>query len=70
MARNWYRDNPEWDAEDAAEDTRPVLGCCEECGEEIHGSDDTHEADDAYNIRGALIHYDCLHKYFRDFKIQ
>lgn len=63
--RNWTRDAPELDAEEASIDTRPILGQCEVCNKEIHGGDETSLPDDAYNIEGALIHYDCLHEYFR-----
>ena len=63
--RNWYRDDPVRDAEDwaAREDTRPLLGHCEICGQEIYGEDDDYDADDAYVFEGDYVCDNCLFKY-------
>ena len=70
MKRNWFRDNPEADAMDNAEDTRPIIGYCEVCGCAIHGSTEIYEADDGYDLEGTIICADHLKEYFEDNKIR
>lgn len=62
--------DPVADAEAHASDLRPLLGNCEVCGCEIHGSCDGYEADDAYDIEGAFVCYDHLHEYFADCRLK
>ena len=64
--RDWTRDAPELDAEEASIDTRPILGRCEICGKEIHGSDSTSLPDEAYCFDGNYVCYDHLHEYFHE----
>lgn len=68
--RNWSVDDPVRDAEDAAEDTRPIKGYCEYCGDEIHGGDVTHYGDEAYDFDGVLVCEDCLSIYTNEHKIK
>lgn len=70
MGINWNRDDPVADAEEAATDKRPVLGHCEVCGCEIHGSTEFYDPDDAFCIEGAYICFDHLHNYFIDCKLK
>ena len=62
--------DPVADAEANATDTRPLLGECAICRCEIHGSDSTHYADEAYYIDGEYICSDHLHEFFKDFLIE
>ena len=70
MGRNWFIDDPERDAEEFGEDTRPLLGHCEVCDAPLHGSTSTEDADDGYEIEsGVFVCDDCLREYFKDKKI-
>ena len=62
--------NPISDMEYSQIDIRPVLGHCPVCNEKVHGSNDTMEADDHYEIDGEYIHYECLEQYFADFRVR
>ena len=55
--------DPVRDAEMASDDTRPVIGHCEECEQEIYGGDALYEGDVYYEIEGAKIHEDCIQTY-------
>jgi hypothetical protein len=51
-------------------DRRPLLGYCEVCGQEIHGSMPGWYADEAYCINGEYVCRDHLEDYFIDNKIE
>ena len=71
MSRNWGRDDPVADAEDWAEDRRPLVGNCEVCGCELHGGDDRWDADDGYEVEdNVFVCDDCLREYFKDRRIK
>lgn len=65
--RNVSRDDPVRDAEDAQRDDRPVVGKCDQCGEEIHGSTEYEYGDEIFNFKGIMVHTDCLSEWTRQF---
>lgn len=70
--RNYYRDDPIRDAEDNTEkeDPRPLVGHCEVCGMALHGGSEGWDPDDGYEIGSEFICADCLHEYFKDYRIK
>lgn len=62
--------DPVADAEVHASDLRPLLGNCEVCGCEIHGSCDGYEADDAYEFDGEFVCANHLADYFEENKLK
>lgn len=50
------------------EDTRPVLGKCGYCDQDIYAEDDNYYGDDIVSINGRTMHYECAHDYIRDIK--
>ena len=66
MPRNWMRDEPELDAEESAEDTRPVLDVCPVCGRNVYGGDETHEPDEAFCIDDNYVHRECALTYLEE----
>ena len=67
--RNYENDDrPYIDAEYAAEDSRPVLCVCEQCGGDIHGANTGYEGDDIIELPDGTIHYDCVLDWARENK--
>ena len=62
--------DPVKDAENAALDTRPVLGYCTECGCEIHGGNEFFESDEAYCIDDEYVCDGCLREYMNKYKLK
>jgi hypothetical protein len=62
--------DPIADMEESQMDRRPLLGYCEVCGQEIHGSMPGWYADEAYCINGEYVCRDHLEDYFIDNKIE
>ena len=55
--------DPVADAERASEDSRPIIGHCDECGCDIHGENALYEADEYYEINGDKVCEDCLQSF-------
>ena len=66
MPRNWMRDEPTLDAEESAQDTRPILDVCPICGRDVHGGDEYYEPDDAYCFEGEYVHQECVFQYLKE----
>lgn len=62
-------DDPIYDMEKSQEDTRKPIATCEYCGCDIHGSDATHYADDAYYDGSIWFCEECKDTYLQQFKI-
>lgn len=64
--------NPIADAEEWGnrEDPRPLLGHCNICDCEIHGSGNGWDPDDAYVIEGDYVCDDCLREYMKEWRIK
>ena len=60
-----FTDDPVRDAENwaAREDSRPLLGHCAICSQEIRGENEDYDADDAYEFDGDYVCDDCLRTY-------
>ena len=63
MSARIRTDDPVADAERVAEDTRPILYYCDECGCPIYGEDSLYEGDYYYEVDDFYVCEDCL----RDF---
>lgn len=50
------------------EDTRPVLGKCGYCNQDIYAEDDNYYGDDIVTINGCIMHFDCAQDYIREIK--
>ena len=46
------------------EDSRPVIGQCEFCGQNIHGASPGYDADEYGEIDGCMVHRDCVMDFF------
>lgn len=67
MFRDWSRDDPVRDAEDAQRDDRPIIGTCDECGGEIHGSAPGWHGDEIFESNEIKVHVDCLMAWTKQF---
>lgn len=65
--RNVSRDDPVADARDAQRDDRPVVGTCDECGEEIHGGTAGEYGDEIFKFGKIMVHVDCLSAWTQQF---
>lgn len=54
--------------ENNTEDTRPVLGKCGYCDQDIYAEDATHYGDDIVDLCGQAMHFDCALEYVRSLK--
>lgn len=63
MSHEFYRTaDPVADAERYANRDMPVVGVCEQCGQEIYAWEDY------YDIEGTLLHEDCEYNWLRQFR--
>lgn len=53
--RGWTRDDPEWDADLFAIDTRPAIGTCKCCGHDICGSKGSYGGDAHYEFTDGWV---------------
>lgn len=58
-----------WVMKPYREDNRPVIGKCEYCHDEIRGANGIYGSDAHYDFPEGKVHYDCLHKFFKDYLV-
>ena len=61
--------DPIHDAEEAANDPRPIVAMCKYCKCEIHAGTDSHYGDDVYFNDGIWFCENCATEYLKQFKV-